>query len=90
MVTVDQFAVAMASIQEAITSLGQRMDGQQAQQVPAQESVQHDPTIPPPIPPSQTAPQDTQMPPSSHLVRQFHSLHHLLYRVRLRLPHRLP
>ena len=25
-----------------------------------------------------------------HLVRQFHSLHHLLYRVRLRLPHRLP
>ena len=26
-VTVDQFAAAMASIQEAITSLGQRMDG---------------------------------------------------------------
>ena len=26
-VTIDQFAVAMASIQEAITSLGQRMDG---------------------------------------------------------------
>lgn len=62
-VTVDQFAAAMASIQEAITSLGQRMDGQQAQQVPVQESVQYDPTIPPPIPPSQIAPQDTQMPP---------------------------
>ncbi|RVW70095.1 hypothetical protein CK203_062292 [Vitis vinifera] len=29
-VTVDQFAAAMASIQEAITGLGQRMDGQQA------------------------------------------------------------
>ena len=26
-VTVDQFAAAMASIQEAITSLGQRIDG---------------------------------------------------------------
>ena len=26
----------------------------------------------------------------SHLVRQFHSIHHLLHRVRLRLPHRLP
>ena len=32
-VTVDQFAAAMASIQEAIASLGQRIDGQQAQQV---------------------------------------------------------
>ena len=30
-VTVDQFAEAMASIQEAITSLGRRIDGQQAQ-----------------------------------------------------------
>ena len=38
-VTVDQFAVIVASIQEAITSLDQRMDGQQAQQVPIQESV---------------------------------------------------
>ncbi|RVW75291.1 hypothetical protein CK203_055338 [Vitis vinifera] len=34
MVTVDQFAAAMASIQEAKTNLGQRMDGQQTQQVP--------------------------------------------------------
>ena len=39
------------------------MDGQQAQQVPIQESVQYDPTIPPPLPPSQTALQDTQMSP---------------------------
>ncbi|RVW71023.1 hypothetical protein CK203_057836 [Vitis vinifera] len=31
-VTVDQFAEAMASIQEAIASLGRRIDGQQAQQ----------------------------------------------------------
>ncbi|RVW29135.1 hypothetical protein CK203_102566 [Vitis vinifera] len=33
-VTIDQFAEAMASIQEAIASLGRRIDGQQAQQVP--------------------------------------------------------
>ena len=33
-VTVDQFAAAIASIQEAIANLGQRIDGQQAQQVP--------------------------------------------------------
>ena len=46
----------MALIQEAITSLGQSMDGQQAQQVPIQESVQYDPTILPPLLPSQTAP----------------------------------
>ncbi|KAL6332959.1 hypothetical protein AAG906_019973 [Vitis piasezkii] len=45
-VTVDQFVAVMASIQEAITSFGQKMDRQQ-----------------PPLPPSQTAPQDTQMPP---------------------------
>ena len=45
----------MASIHEAITSLGQRMDWQQAQQVPVQESVQYDPAIPPSLLPSQTA-----------------------------------
>ena len=39
-VTVDQFSVAMASIQEAIANLGQRIDGQQTQQVPVQESTQ--------------------------------------------------
>ncbi|RVW25047.1 hypothetical protein CK203_114046 [Vitis vinifera] len=49
-VTVDQFAAAMASIQEAITSLGQRMDGQQAQQ---------DTQMPPPPPLGQTVPQPT-------------------------------
>ena len=49
----------MASIQEAITSLGQRMDGQQAQQVSIQESMQYDPTIQPTHLPGQTAPQDT-------------------------------
>ena len=62
-VTIDQFAAAMALIQEAITSLGQRMDGQQAQQVLIQDCVQYDPTIPPPLLLSQTAPQDTYIPP---------------------------
>ena len=38
-VTIDQFVAAMASIQEAITSLDQMMDGQQAQEVLVQESV---------------------------------------------------
>ena len=55
-VTVDQFAAAMASIQEAIASLGQRIDGQQAQQVPIQEDTQFDTTVPPPPPHSQPAP----------------------------------
>ncbi|RVW12756.1 hypothetical protein CK203_108644 [Vitis vinifera] len=49
-VTVDQFAAAMASIQEAITSLGQRMDGQIAPQ---------DTQMPPPPPLGQTVPQPT-------------------------------
>ena len=38
-VTVDQFATAMASIQEAIANLGQMIDGQQAQQVLVQEDT---------------------------------------------------
>ena len=38
-VTVDQFAAAMASIQEALASLCQRIDGQQARQVPIQEDT---------------------------------------------------
>ena len=38
-VIVDQFAATMASIQEAIANLGQRIDGQQTQQVPVQESA---------------------------------------------------
>ncbi|RVW19961.1 hypothetical protein CK203_114507 [Vitis vinifera] len=45
----------MASIQEALASLGQRIDGQQAQQVPSQDGAQYDPTVPPPPPPSQSA-----------------------------------
>ena len=57
LVTVDQFAAAMASIQEALASLGQRIDGQQAQQVPVQESTQFDTTVPPPFPLSQSVPQ---------------------------------
>ncbi|RVW48443.1 hypothetical protein CK203_088269 [Vitis vinifera] len=56
-VTVDQFAEAMASIQEAIAGLGRRIDGQQAQQVPPPVGAQYDPTVPPPPPPSQSAPQ---------------------------------
>ncbi|WKA08452.1 hypothetical protein VitviT2T_026174 [Vitis vinifera] len=56
-VTVDQFAEAMASIQEAIASLGRRIDGQQAQQAPPPVGAQYDPTVPPPPPPSQSAPQ---------------------------------
>ncbi|RVW29020.1 hypothetical protein CK203_088882 [Vitis vinifera] len=43
----------MASIQEALASLDQRIDGQQAQQVPSQDGAQYDPTVPPPPPPSQ-------------------------------------
>ena len=52
-----QIVAAMASIQEAIASLGRMIDGQQAQQVPPQDGAQYDPTIPPPLPPSQSAPQ---------------------------------
>ncbi|RVX08373.1 hypothetical protein CK203_014115 [Vitis vinifera] len=37
----------MASIQEAITGLSQRIDGQQAQKVPPQDSAQYDSTVPP-------------------------------------------
>ncbi|KAL6347767.1 hypothetical protein AAG906_026296 [Vitis piasezkii] len=37
-------------------------------QVPVQESMQYDPTILPPLLPSQTAPQDTQIPPPLPLV----------------------
>nr|CAN77309.1 hypothetical protein VITISV_017492 [Vitis vinifera] len=47
----------MASIQEAIANLGQRIDGQQTQQVPVQESTQFDTIVPPPPPPSQSTPQ---------------------------------
>ena len=56
-VIVDQFAAAMTSIQEAIANLGRRIDGQQAQQGPPQDGAQYDRTVPPPLPPSQLAPQ---------------------------------
>ena len=55
-VTIDQFAAAMASIQEAIANLGQRIDGQQTQQVPIQENAQFDTTVSPPPLPSQSVP----------------------------------
>ena len=58
-VTVDQFATTMASILETIANLGQRIDGQQTQQVPVQESAQFDTTVPPPPPPSQSVSQAT-------------------------------
>ena len=51
-VIVDQFAATMASIQEAIANLGQRIDGQQTQHVPIQEGALYDPTVPLPPPPS--------------------------------------
>ena len=56
-VTVDQFAVAMASIQEALASLRQEINGQQSRPPMAQDDAQYDPTVPPPPPPSQSAPQ---------------------------------
>ena len=55
-VIVDQFAAAMASIQEAIAGLGQRIDGQQA---PPQDGAQYDSTAPPPPPLSQPVPHPT-------------------------------
>ena len=52
-VTVDQFVIAMASIQEAIIGLVQRIDGQQA---PPHDSAQYDFAEPPPPPLSQSVP----------------------------------
>ena len=51
LVTVDQLASTIASDQEAITNLGQRIDGKQARQTPTQEDAQFDPVPPPPPPP---------------------------------------
>ena len=51
LVTVDQLASAIASVQEAIANLGQRIDGQYARQAPTQEDAQFDPVPPPPPPP---------------------------------------
>ena len=51
MVTVDELASAIASVQEAIADLGQRIDRQQARKAPTQEDAQFDPVPPPPPPP---------------------------------------
>ena len=48
LVTVDQLASAIASVQDPIANLGQRIDGQQARQAPTQEDAQFDPVPPPP------------------------------------------
>ena len=72
-VIVDQFAAAMTSIQEALASLGQMIDGQQTQQVPVQESAQFDTIVPPPL----------------HSVSQYHNLYFSLCIVRLSLSHLL-
>ena len=56
-VTVDQFTTAMASIQEALASLRQEIDGQQGRPPVARDDAQYDPTVPPPPPPNQSAPQ---------------------------------
>ena len=62
LVTVDQLASAIASVQEAIANLGQRIDGQQARQAPTQEDAQFDPVPPPPPPPPPPISQFTPSP----------------------------
>ena len=63
--TVDQLMAAMAAMQEAITSLNLRVDGQQARQVPIQEVLHFDSTPPPPPPSSQP---DPHPPPSQSVL----------------------
>ena len=63
--TVDQLMAAMAAMQEAITSLSLRVDGQQARQVPIQEVLHFDSTPPPPPPSSQP---DPHPPPSQSVL----------------------
>ena len=58
-VTVDQFAAAMALMQEAIASFGHRIDGHQASQALPQDSAQYDFVAPPPPPLSQSVPHPT-------------------------------
>ena len=55
----------MASLQDAILGLGQRIDGHQAQPLPISGSTPHDSTAPPPPPPSSglTIQQDYTVPP---------------------------
>ena len=62
--TVDQLAKitdTMASLQDAILGLGQRIDGHQAQLLPILGSILHDSTAPPPPPPQ---------PPSGPTIQQ--------------------
>ena len=66
--TVDQLADitdTMASLQDAILGLGQRIDGHQAQPLPISGSTLHDSTPPTPPPPSSrpTVQQDYTVPP---------------------------
>ena len=66
--TVDQLAeitVTMASLQDAILGLGQRIDGHQAQPLQISRSTPHYSTPPPPPPPSSglTVQQDYTVPP---------------------------
>ena len=66
--TVDQLAEitdTMASLQDAILGLGQRINGHQAQPLPISGSTPHDSTPPPPQPPSSrpTVQQDYTVPP---------------------------
>ena len=56
-ITVDHLIVAMASIQEALTNLRQKMGSQQSRQPIAQDEVSHDSLPPPPPPSGQTVPQ---------------------------------
>ncbi|XP_034677824.1 uncharacterized protein LOC117908338 [Vitis riparia] len=58
----------MASIQEAIANLGQRIDGQQTQQVPVQENAQFDTTIEVTLPPV-TSPIPTLEDPHTRMDR---------------------
>ncbi|WKA12991.1 hypothetical protein VitviT2T_030331 [Vitis vinifera] len=50
-VTVDQFAAAMASIQEALASLRQEIGGQQGRPPTVQDETPYDSRLPPPPPP---------------------------------------
>ena len=47
-VTVDQFVTVVASTQESIVGLDQKIDRQQAQQIQSQDGAQYDPAVPSP------------------------------------------
>ena len=56
-VTVDQFTVVMASIQEALASLKQEISSQQSRSPVVQDETLHDSLPPPSPPPVPTVPQ---------------------------------